>query len=75
MDQRTMIGSSVALDRPIHRASRVPGCWCGSPPTAGASAAGAARMSGTSTRTIRSLARASADLTDIALRCVGLPVV
>ena len=73
MDQRTTIGTSITLTRPIHRACVVPGCWCGSTATAGATSANA-RDRSSGTRTIRGLA-GPANLTDIALRCVGLPVV
>ena len=73
MDQRSMIGTSRALDRPIHRACLVPGCWCGSTTTASTSSLARERASGAPT--IRTLAARSTNLTAIALRCVGLPVV
>ena len=75
MDQRSTIGSSGPLDGPIHRACVVPGCRCGSTITAGARSAEASRTRVAGNRTIRNLAAASADLTAIALRSVGLPVV
>jgi hypothetical protein len=69
MDQRT----STRLSRPVHRACVVRGCWCGS------TTAAQARLGGRDSRTSairRRLADAAPiNLTAIALRSVGLPVV
>jgi len=74
MDQRSTIGTSLPLDRPIHRACVVPGCWCRSTTAAIQSANGTVeRVSNTSP--MRRVDAASPNLTDIAWRCVGLPVV
>jgi hypothetical protein len=74
MDQRSTIGTSLPLDRPIHRACVVSGCWCGSTtatiPSANVNAERAPDAS-----PIRRVEPASPNLTDIAWRCVGLPVV
>jgi hypothetical protein len=75
MDQRSTIGTSFRLDRPIHRACVVPGCWCGSTSAGTRSGNLAAERVSDPARTIRALDAASANLTDIAWRCVGLPVV
>ena len=74
MDQRTTIGTGRMLTRPIHRACVVPGCWCGSTTTAGASSSTTDHR-GSGGRTIRTFAARSTNLTAIALRSVGLPVV
>jgi hypothetical protein len=74
MDQRSTIGSSMTLDRPIHRACVVAGCWCGSTNTAGARPANTSSERG-SARPTRGLDAGSTNLTDIAWRSVGLPVV
>jgi hypothetical protein len=75
MDQRSTIGTSPRLARPIHRACVVPGCWCGST-TADSRTAGRTVEIGSTRRPIRSIdAAVSANLTNIAWRCVGLPVV
>jgi hypothetical protein len=75
MDQRSRIGTSVALGRPIHGACVVPGCWCGSTTTAVARSADLAAGRSPDTRTTRRFEAASTSLTDIAWRSVGLPVV
>jgi hypothetical protein len=75
MDQRSTIGTSLPLDRPIHRACVVRGCWCGSTTAGARSASLAAERVSNPARTTRALGTASANLTDIAWRCVGLPVV
>ena len=75
MHQRSTIGSSRSLDRPIHRACVVAGCWCGSTTTAGARSANPASERGSAARPMRSLDAGSTNLTDIAWRSVGLPVV
>ncbi len=76
MDQRSTIGTSLPLDRPIHRACVVPGCWCGSTTAAMQSRNGAAeRVQDVSPIRRAAAAAASPSLTDIAWRCVGLPVV
>jgi hypothetical protein len=72
MDQQSRIGTSVALDRPIHRACVVPGCWCGS--TTAARAADPAAERTVDVRPSRRIDAVTANLTDIAWRCVGLPV-
>jgi hypothetical protein len=80
MDQRSTIGTSLPLDRPIHRACVVAGCWCGSTTTADARSAnttsgrGSAGR-GSASRPIRGLDADSTNLTGIAWRFVGLPVV
>ena len=73
MDQRSGIGSGLAPERPIHRACVVPGCWCGSTTTAGARvvATSGPRAGHMATP---SLDASAANLTNIAWRCVGLPV-
>ena len=75
MDQRSTIGTSLPLDRPIHRACVVAGCWCGSTTTAGARSAGTTSERGSASRPIRGLDADSTNLTGIAWRSVGLPVV
>lgn len=75
MDQRSTIGASLPLDRPIHRACVVAGCWCGSTTTADARSAGATSERGSTSRPIRGLDPDSTNLTGIAWRFVGLPVV
>ena len=75
MDQRSTIGASLRLDRPIHRACVVAGCWCGSTTTAGARSVRTAFDPGPAPRQTRGFAAGSTNLTDIAWRCVGLPVV
>ena len=75
MDQRSTIGTSLPLDRPIHRACVVAGCWCGSTTTAGARSARATSERGSASRPIRGLDTDSTNLTGIAWRFVGLPVV
>jgi hypothetical protein len=76
MDQRRTIGTSLTLERPIHRACVVPGCWCGSTATAGgARSAGLAIERPSDARTARRIEAAATSLTDIAWRCVSLPVV
>ena len=75
MHQRSRIGTSITLDRPIHRACVVPGCWCGSTTTADARSAIATSERGSASRPIRGLDADSTHLTDIAWRSVGLPVV
>ena len=75
MDQRSTIGSSLDLGRPIHRACVVAGCWYGSTTTAGARSASTTFERGSAARPIRGLDSDAANLTDIAWRCVGLPVV
>ena len=74
MDQRTTIGPSATLERPIHRACVVPGCWCGATTRS-------ARTAPPATSRVRGAAAAgpttttASALTGIALRSVGLPVV
>ena len=75
MHQRTTIGTSFTLDRPIHRACVVPGCWCGSTTTAGTRSARSAPDPGPATRQTRGFEAGATNLTAIAWRCVGLPVV
>jgi hypothetical protein len=75
MDQRTRIGTSVMRARPIHGACVGPGCWCGSTTTAVARSAGRAVERPSDARTARRIEAAATSLTDIAWRCVGLPVV
>jgi len=85
MDQRSRIGTSVMLGRPIHGACVVPGCWCGSTTTADARSSNTSSGRGSAARSsaarssasspIRGLRSGSTNLTDIAWRCVGLPVV
>jgi hypothetical protein len=74
MDQRSTIGTSLPLDRPIHRACVVPGCWCGST-MAGIHSVNRTAERASDTSPIRRVGAASPNLTDIAWRCVGLPVV
>ncbi len=74
MDQRSTIGTSLPLDRPIHRACVVAGCWCGSTTTADARSATTSDR-GLAARPIRDLDADSTKLTGIAWRSVGLPVV
>jgi hypothetical protein len=74
MDQRSTIGPGLQLDRPIHRACVVPGCWCGST-TAGIHSATRTAEGVSDTSPIRRVDAAAPNLTDIAWRCVGLPVV
>jgi hypothetical protein len=74
MDQRSPIGRSVTLARPIHGACVVSGCWCGSTTASDRSPAGA-RQRRADSRTSRQVEAASTRLTGIALRSVGLPVV
>ena len=75
MDQRSRIGTGVALSRPIHGACVVPGCWCGSTTTAVARSADPAARRSSDARTVRRFEAAATSLTDIAWRSVGLPVV
>ena len=75
MDQRSRIGTGVALGRPIHRACVVPGCWCGSTTTAVARSADPAAGRSSDARTVRRFEATATSLTDIAWRSVGLPVV
>jgi hypothetical protein len=65
MDQRSMIGTSLPLDRPIHRACVVPGCWCGST-TATVRSAKLAGERAPETSPIRRIDATSTNLTDIA---------
>jgi len=74
MDQRSTIGRRATLLRPIHGACVVPGCWCGSTIAADRSA-DLTRDRGVGARAVRQTAAASTQLTVIALRSVGLPVV
>ena len=74
MDQRSRIGTSAVLGRPIHGACVVPGCWCGSTTTAASRSATVAVRS-SDARTVRRLEAAATSLTNIAWRSVGLPVV
>lgn len=75
MDQRTTIGTSAALDRPIHRACVVPGCWCGSTTSADPRAGATSSRRASAARALRRLDAVTTNLTDIAWRSVGLPVV
>ena len=73
MDQRTTTGASLRLQRPVHRACVVRGCWCGSATARPAPSGGRdARASALRTRLAEV---APVNLTTIALRSVGLPVV
>jgi hypothetical protein len=74
MDQRAGIGAGRAPERPIHRACVVPGCWCGSTTAAGSRPVEAAGERAVIVRTTPSLDAPIANLTNIAWRCVGLPV-
>jgi hypothetical protein len=74
MNQRSTIGTSLPLDRPIHRACVVPGCWCGST-TATIQSATVTAERASDAGPIRRVDTASPNLTDVAWRCVGLPVV
>jgi hypothetical protein len=73
MDQRVGIGSGRALDRPIHRACVVPGCWCGSTTAAGSRPLEASGERAAISRRTARLDAPVANLTKIAWR-VGLPV-
>ena len=73
MDQRSTTGASLRLQRPVHRACVVRGCWCGSTTAAGTRTAG--RDTGSSALRRRLAEVAPVNLTAIALRSVGLPVV
>ena len=75
MDQRSTIGTSHPLERPIHRACVVAGCWCGSTTTAYALSASGTSERGSASRPIRGLDTDSTRHTGIAWRFVGLPVV
>jgi hypothetical protein len=75
MDQRSTIGTSLPLDRPIHRACVVAGCWCGSTTTADTRSARTTSERGSARRPIRGLDADSTKLTGTAWRFVGLPVV
>jgi hypothetical protein len=72
MDQPRHTRANVLLQRPVHRACVVAGCWCGATTTAGT-------LHGPGvTRTDRLAAGAASiasDLTRIAWRSAGLPVV
>ena len=72
MDQRIAIGTGTAPGRPIHGACVVAGCWCR---TTTADTGTARSTQPTPRRPIRVVRDASATLTAIALRSVGLPVV
>jgi len=69
MDQR-INGTGPAPERPIHRACVVAGCWCTSTTAAIARSARPSVARPSVARPIR-----AADLTNIAWRSVGLPVV
>jgi hypothetical protein len=75
MDQRSTVGSRLDLERPIHRACVVAGCWCGSTTTASARSANTTSGRGSAAHQFRSLDGDTTHLTDIAWRSVGLPVV
>ena len=75
MDQRSTIGRNAALDRPIHRACVVPGCWCGSTTTAETRSGAISAERASAARAIRRLDAVTTNLTNIAWRSVGLPVV
>ena len=65
----------AALDRPIHRACVVPGCWCGSTTSADPRAGATSSRRASAARALRRLDAVTTNLTDIAWRSVGLPVV
>jgi hypothetical protein len=73
MDQRTTFGSNGALRRPIHGACLVAGCWCRSTQATSSQALNT-RARTTATQLLR-FGASGVDLTTIALRTVGLPVV
>jgi hypothetical protein len=72
MDHPTRSTASRATNAPIHRACVVRGCWCGSTAARGTVADPA---SSTTARLSTRIATAATDLTGIAWRTVGLPVV
>jgi hypothetical protein len=72
MDQRSPTAASLRLQRPVHRACVVRGCWCGS--TTAAEARSSGRESRASALRRRLTEASPVNLTAVALRSVGLPV-
>jgi hypothetical protein len=72
MHQRSTIGVSHRLQRPVHGACVVRGCWCGS--TTADDTRSAGRDPATDALRRRLADAAPGHLTAIALRSVGLPV-